>query len=286
VQWLFGADVSLSKIPTQTKTMESIAFRDRAELQSVAASEPKTVRWPTLMFVTRYLREQPLAQPLGERFNWQERSKEERKPIRCLLKWQPRGLQALLNCNPSWLRRKRVDSPLTHKDSVLRTLQALKTDGLNVQEKYWQGKTNSGMRYGRLKIKVDCPDGVGRPHAQTTPHANLKTEVREAVCGEFVADLDMQSCHSCILLELIADLFGCSDDDCRLLWDMGTRREFWLMEVAQLYGCSRGTAKSLLFKCMYASKANLHTDGRLEAWAKTQRLEPTVDDDDERLQRP
>ena len=63
VQWLFGANVSLSKIPTASKVMEEIAFRDRAELQSVAASEPKTVRWPTLMFATKYLREQPLAQP-------------------------------------------------------------------------------------------------------------------------------------------------------------------------------------------------------------------------------
>jgi 8-oxo-dGTP pyrophosphatase MutT (NUDIX family) len=278
VQWLFGANVSLSKIPTASKVMEEIAFRDRAELQSVAASEPKTVRWPTLMFATKYLREQPLAQPLGERFKWQERCKEERKPIECHNKWEVRGVQALLSCNPTWLRRKRTDCPLTHKDTVLRTLAAIKQDGPIITEEYSQAKTNSGMRIGRLKIQVV-------DHAQTTPHANLKSELRECVTGAAVADLDMQSCHSCILLELISDLFGCSDDDCRLLWDMGTRREFWLAEVAQLYGCTRGTAKSLLFKCMYASKGNLHTNGRLEAWAKAQRLEPTVDDDDDRVQR-
>ena len=43
----------------------------------LVASEPKTVRWPTRMFSTKCLREQPLAQPLGERFKWQERCKEE-----------------------------------------------------------------------------------------------------------------------------------------------------------------------------------------------------------------
>ena len=66
---------------------------------------------------------------------------------------------------------------------------------------YSQAKTNDGMRIGRLKIEVV-------DHAQTTPHANLKSELRECVTGAAVADLDMQACHSCILLELIADSSG------------------------------------------------------------------------------
>ena len=139
--------------------------------------------------------------------------------------------------------------------------------------KYEKVKKPKCTFYKKTKKTDDIQEKEYIPYGRVNPQNalglfNIRREIRQTLCKDYLCDIDIENAHPSILLQLC----NMYDIECDKLEDYVLNRQEKLNEIMTLYKCSKDDAKTLFIILLYY--------GSFNKWISSKKIGQSEDESD------